>query len=868
MKLLCVAGVICLQCCWVAGLRAELLIDPAGGTVLFNDSAGRDDDVLAGRPLGFAFPYFDEPVTTLDVCINGHLNGSGDSAFQNVVLATEVSRLCPLWDDLEVVAGSGDAVIEKVLPGTYYSVTWKVHERGNAASRSVFQAVLFGKAARVAGVDFLPGDIVFAYEQVGATFAKGNATVGVDSGSDAVTLPALAGAAGILPNGGGAMLLAGRGFTLFRPDGEGGYKLPMTTNVAPEAVDDVAFSRGTATGRLVIPVLANDSDADGDALEISSFTQGAKGTVSANADGTLSFQPTAGFFAEDQFTYTLRDGMGATAAATVRILPFAAVAGIYDGPLLDTESEPVGHLRVVMGNDGKLSGVLTFSDESQVALSRMFAPSGVLRTNVTDADGAVSLLVLHFDWKNGTPRLVGTFGEEGAVFSAIRSSNNPPAPADDLRYMTGRGRVSIAVLANDTDPDGDALVVSAFTQGAAGTVTRRPDGTLTYIPVSNFSGMDRFTYTVSDTLGLTATAAVTLLPIAAARGAYDGLALLADEEGTVTPESSGHLKLALTAGGNVTGALCYGGFRLALKGSFDGAGNFTAFFQLPDGVDLVLRVRLDLTAESHQITGTLSDGSADAVVKLGRSRFHATLLPAPQAGLYMVLLPASEEGGPEGWGYGKITVARSGAVMLRATLGDGSVVSCGSSLRMDGSFPLYVPLYAKKKAPAGSLFGNVLMEDTPDSDCAGALYWIKPDSADGTVEGWSAAISLLGSRYAAPARGVRVLAFADTPRNGSLDLNGEALEVTLGPDNKLLVHDPEDRRLTLACQTATGGFSGSFFEDVPDPITSETKKKKRSFKGVLLQKQKLAGGFYKTEEGTAHVTLQAAGLPEYYRARR
>ncbi len=42
--------------------------------------------------------------------------------------------------------------------------------------------------------------------------------------------------------------------------------------------------------------------------------------------------------------------------------------------------------------------------------------------------------------------------------------------------------MTIAVLANDTDADGDALVVSGVTQGTYGTVVANPDGTVTYSP--------------------------------------------------------------------------------------------------------------------------------------------------------------------------------------------------------------------------------------------------------------------------------------------------------------------------------------------------------------------------------------------------
>jgi hypothetical protein len=58
--------------------------------------------------------------------------------------------------------------------------------------------------------------------------------------------------------------------------------------------------------------------------------------------------------------------------------------------------------------------------------------------------------------------------------------------------------VVIPVLANDTDADGDALSVTSATQGAHGTVTVQPDGTIRYLAAADFVGVDTFTYVVSD----------------------------------------------------------------------------------------------------------------------------------------------------------------------------------------------------------------------------------------------------------------------------------------------------------------------------------------------------------------------------------
>lgn len=89
--------------------------------------------------------------------------------------------------------------------------------------------------------------------------------------------------------------------------------------------------------------------------------------------------------------------------------------------------------------------------------------------------------------------------------------NRAPSAGADTATVARGATAYIAVLANDTDPDGDALTVTAVTAPSKGSAVVTGNGTtITYTAPSNFTGTTSFTYKVSDGKGGTATATVTV----------------------------------------------------------------------------------------------------------------------------------------------------------------------------------------------------------------------------------------------------------------------------------------------------------------------------------------------------------------------
>jgi hypothetical protein len=110
----------------------------------------------------------------------------------------------------------------------------------------------------------------------------------------------------------------------------------------------------------------------------------------------------------------------------------------------------------------------------------------------------------------------------------VRPLNDPPVTRDDVASTQSGLAVSIAVLANDSDAEGDALSLSAVTSAAHGAVTILADAVI-YTPQVGFSGEDAFSYTARDAAGATTQGrvSVTVRAIGGAPGAQLYLPLIA-----------------------------------------------------------------------------------------------------------------------------------------------------------------------------------------------------------------------------------------------------------------------------------------------------------------------------------------------------
>ncbi len=271
---------------------------------------------------------------------------------------------------------------------------------------------------------------------------------------------------------------------------------------------DVDFSPGTKEDILNISedlassvsVLTNDYDLDGNSLSIDSVSQGSNGTVTTDGS-TVIYTPSADWFGNDSFTYTVTDGE-LTATETVSVTVNAvndAPVSVADSAITDEDNAVV---IAVLANDSDVDSSISIDSVSQGA-------NGSVATN-----GSTVTYTPSADWSgNDSFIYTVTDGELSAtetVSVTVNAVNDAPVVVDDLVTVDENDSVVINVLDNDSDIDLDTLTIESVTQGSNGSVSFDAT-TVTYAPVTGFSGEDSFTCTVTDgTESVTATVSITV----------------------------------------------------------------------------------------------------------------------------------------------------------------------------------------------------------------------------------------------------------------------------------------------------------------------------------------------------------------------
>ncbi len=299
-------------------------------------------------------------------------------------------------------------------------------------------------------------------------------------------------------------------------DGRGGRStadvVVTVGNGTPVAADDEAT---TSTDEPVdVDLLGNDTDPDGDDLTVTATTTPAHGTVAVGADGTATYTPDEGYAGPDSFDYTVSDGHGGTATATVTLTVRNAPPVGVDDERSTPAGTPIGIDVLTNDTDPNIPGT------DQVLRVVAVDQPDVGGTATVDLDGGGVTFTPAPGFKGDatfTYTLDDGAGGQATATVLVHVANGAPVAVDDAASTPSGRAVTVDVLGNDSDPNGDAIsiVPGSLTPpvGTDGTVRGTVSivaGQVRYVPPAGFRGDVTFDYTITDTDGTQDTATVTI----------------------------------------------------------------------------------------------------------------------------------------------------------------------------------------------------------------------------------------------------------------------------------------------------------------------------------------------------------------------
>jgi len=295
----------------------------------------------------------------------------------------------------------------------------------------------------------------------------------------------------------------------------------VASNRGPTANADLI--EALVNSAVTIDPRANDTDPDLDPLTITSKTDGAHGTVSINSGASITYTPTANYTGSDTFTYTISDPSGATATGSVS----ASMSGTPDvtpnalawndiSTVAACTCKSTTNTQVVTGINTPVTLVLNYTSAGNSFLEYIqngatyFALISGKTVTVSQGD-TIAFVLLSGGTDHGTITILNQ-SNGNAVLDTINyyvsntTTNHPPSAVADSFTTSVNTAYTFDPRANDSDPDGDPITITAKTNSSHGTVEINGASSITYTPAANYTGSDNFTYTISDLAGATSTA--------------------------------------------------------------------------------------------------------------------------------------------------------------------------------------------------------------------------------------------------------------------------------------------------------------------------------------------------------------------------
>lgn len=280
--------------------------------------------------------------------------------------------------------------------------------------------------------------------------------------------------------------------------GDGSGQVSAIVNVQIEPVQDSPVtSPDTATvnedDSVVVNVLANDTDVDGDPLQVIEVFEVNGGTVEIiNEGAALRFTPLANANGTAQFAYRASDrNSTAVGRVTVQINPVPDAPQAVEDVVAtqDDRAIVIEPLANDVDIDGDALNLVELATLPASGVAELLADNTVRYTPNINSNGSDTF----------TYRLEDATGlsSEGQITVNVTAFNDLPVAQPDEVTGAEDSPLLLDVLANDSDPDGNALAITRVSATDKGIITFE-GAVLRFVPNANFTGVVEVTYDVSD----------------------------------------------------------------------------------------------------------------------------------------------------------------------------------------------------------------------------------------------------------------------------------------------------------------------------------------------------------------------------------
>lgn len=269
--------------------------------------------------------------------------------------------------------------------------------------------------------------------------------------------------------------------------------IPETQPDAYSPIEETLFVRNSAQG-----VLANDDDPDGDSMTAILRSTTLHGSLILAPDGSFSYTPGFNFFGVDSFSYVASDGLAESAAETVTFI----VSNTPDAPIAISEEYATnpGELFItsvvdgVLVNDFDPDGPGLTAELVSTVSTGFFSllPNGSFIFNPANANaGSVSFTYRASDGVLRSQETTVTIHLDTAPVAVIDFYQ----PTEDVTLSVNAAQ---GVLRNDTDAENDTLAALLNSPPVDGELTLNSDGSFTYSPSQDATGVQVFSYLATD----------------------------------------------------------------------------------------------------------------------------------------------------------------------------------------------------------------------------------------------------------------------------------------------------------------------------------------------------------------------------------